>query len=79
MASSFIGRDTDREQVAALLDTARVVTLLGPGGVGKTRLALEVARVAGMRRGLGVRIVELARLDDGEDVPAAVVAARAGE
>ena len=51
-----------------------MVTLVGPGGVGKTRLALEVARAAAARRGMGVRIVELARLDDGEDVLAAVVA-----
>jgi predicted ATPase/DNA-binding SARP family transcriptional activator len=38
-----IGRDSDIRRVDELLDTARTITLLGPGGVGKTRLAAEVA------------------------------------
>jgi predicted ATPase/class 3 adenylate cyclase len=41
--SSFIGRERDVARVAAALDDARVVTLTGVGGVGKTRLALQVA------------------------------------
>ena len=41
--SSFIGRDREVARVAAALDEARVVTLTGVGGVGKTRLALQVA------------------------------------
>jgi len=46
--SSFIGRERELQQTAAALGGARVVTLTGPGGVGKTRLALEVAgQVAG--------------------------------
>src|SRR5216110_2539252 len=45
--SSFIGRAREQEQTAAALDEARLVTLTGPGGVGKTRLALQAAgRVA---------------------------------
>jgi predicted ATPase/class 3 adenylate cyclase/DNA-binding XRE family transcriptional regulator len=46
--SSFIGRERELAEVAALLSTARLVTLTGTGGVGKTRLALQVAtRVQG--------------------------------
>ena len=53
--SSFIGREGELEQIAAALGQARVVTLTGPGGVGKTRLALrgagQVAGRSGMARG----------------------------
>ena len=42
--AAFIGRDSERAKVADLVADARVVTLTGPGGSGKTRLALEVAR-----------------------------------
>ena len=41
--SSFIGRARELEQTGAALGQARVVTLTGPGGVGKTRLALQAA------------------------------------
>ena len=40
----FFGRTTEREQLAALLDTEHLVTVTGPGGVGKTRISVEVAR-----------------------------------
>ncbi|MEV6031394.1 BTAD domain-containing putative transcriptional regulator [Nonomuraea sp. NPDC052116] len=42
--TSFVGRDADVTAVSALLGSARLVTLLGPGGAGKTRLSVEVAR-----------------------------------
>ncbi|WP_309722472.1 NACHT domain-containing protein, partial [Armatimonas sp.] len=44
--SRFLGREPERVAIAEQLQMARLVTLLGPGGVGKTRLALEVARAS---------------------------------
>ncbi|OPZ91995.1 MAG: putative HTH-type transcriptional regulator [Firmicutes bacterium ADurb.Bin419] len=41
--TEFIGRETEMSQVSLLLDRSRLVTLVGPGGIGKTRLALQVA------------------------------------
>src|SRR4051794_29482536 len=41
-ADSFLGREQERADLAAALTTARLVTLTGPPGIGKTRLALEV-------------------------------------
>ncbi|MFJ2771405.1 BTAD domain-containing putative transcriptional regulator [Streptomyces sp. NPDC087300] len=63
----LIGRDRPTTEVAQLLDTARLVTLTGPGGVGKTRLALEAAGRVG--RG-GVWLVELAGVAGGSGVDA---------
>ena len=44
--TSFVGREADLERVGALLGEHRLVTLTGPGGAGKTRLAVEAARPA---------------------------------
>ena len=63
-ASSLVGRDHDRDAALESLERARVVTLVGPGGVGKTRLALEVARVGAQRHPLGAKIAELAPVTD---------------
>ena len=57
------------------LRTARVVTLTGPGGCGKTRLALRVAALAEAGFGDGARLVELAPLTDPALVPASVAQA----
>ncbi len=72
-ASSFVGRDEDRDALADLLGQARVVTLVGPGGVGKTRLALEVARVGAEERALGAKVAELAPVADGPGAADAIV------
>ena len=70
--SPLVGRGP---QLAAVLDgvrTARVVTLTGPGGCGKTRLALGAAALAADGFGDGARLVELASLTDPALVPACV-------
>jgi predicted ATPase/DNA-binding CsgD family transcriptional regulator len=62
--TSFVGRRSEISEAKRVLSTARLVTLTGVGGVGKTRLALRVA--AGVRRAFadGVWLVELAALQD---------------
>jgi predicted ATPase/DNA-binding SARP family transcriptional activator len=71
--TSFIGRDSDLTRVGKLLDEARLVTLTGPGGAGKTRLSLEAgARLAG-RMPDGVWFVELAPVADPAEMPHAVL------
>jgi predicted ATPase/class 3 adenylate cyclase len=82
--SSFVGRARELEQTAAVLGEARLVTLTGPGGVGKTRLALQVARQVSPRFGDGAWLCELAPVRDPalvDDAAAAVfsVTARAGQ
>ena len=70
--TSFIGRERDLEQVKDLLRQTRLVTLTGTGGVGKTRLALEVARQVVEDYPDGIWLVELAALADPTLVPHAV-------
>jgi predicted ATPase/DNA-binding SARP family transcriptional activator len=73
--TSLVGRDDQVAQVQALTGENRLVTLTGPGGVGKTRLATEVAgRVAAQARG-EVWLVDLAPVSDPGDVPYAVLSA----
>ncbi len=60
----LIGRDALRKELADALETARLVTLVGPGGVGKTSLAYEVARDVERRYGDGVVAVELLSVVD---------------
>ena len=75
--TSFIGREHEVARVGAALDSYRLVTLVGPGGAGKTRLATEVAaEVAGRARDGapdGVWMAELASVTDAADVPHAVL------
>jgi predicted ATPase/DNA-binding XRE family transcriptional regulator len=63
--TTFIGRDNDRARVRALLESGPLVTLVGPGGVGKTRLALEVAGEAAPVFSAGVRVADLGLVLDG--------------
>jgi predicted ATPase/class 3 adenylate cyclase/tetratricopeptide (TPR) repeat protein len=63
--TSFIGRDREIERVVDLLDAHRLVTLVGTGGVGKTRLALQVGADVLDRYEDGVWFIELAPLSDG--------------
>jgi predicted ATPase/DNA-binding CsgD family transcriptional regulator/DNA-binding XRE family transcriptional regulator len=73
--TSFIGRERELAEVRRLLGQARLVTLTGAGGVGKTRLALEVARSVQADYPDGVWLVELAALADPALVPQAVATA----
>jgi predicted ATPase/class 3 adenylate cyclase len=62
--TSFIGRRQERAEVSALLEAARLVTLTGPGGTGKTRLALRVAADHLDRFAGGVFFVDLSPVTD---------------
>ncbi|GAA4788140.1 AfsR/SARP family transcriptional regulator [Streptomyces ziwulingensis] len=73
--TSFVGRDRDIEALGADLAAARLVTLLGPGGAGKTRLSQEAAEAAGEVARDGVWLAELAPVDDPAAVPEAVLTA----
>ncbi|MDT5356468.1 MAG: hypothetical protein QOJ56_5000 [Mycobacterium sp.] len=72
--SSFIGRESELDEVQAAVKTHRLVTLTGVGGVGKTRLALEIARRLVDEFPDGVWVFELAAVTDPAAVPDAVAA-----
>jgi predicted ATPase/DNA-binding SARP family transcriptional activator len=71
----LVGRDAELRDLRQLFDGHRLVTLVGPGGVGKTRLALEVARAACADLRFGGCVVELAPVGDPAGVRAAIAAA----
>ncbi|WP_238006055.1 BTAD domain-containing putative transcriptional regulator [Dactylosporangium sp. AC04546] len=66
--TSFVGRDGDVERLSAQILDGRLVTLVGPGGAGKTRLATTVAAASG-----GAWLVELAPVTEAGEVPATVL------
>jgi len=70
--TSFVGRETEIAQILALLDKNRLVTLIGSGGVGKTRTSLQVAASLLDGSGDGVWFIELAPLTSGDYIPATV-------
>jgi predicted ATPase/DNA-binding SARP family transcriptional activator len=69
---SLVGRDDVVEDLVELVGQTRLVTLTGPGGVGKSSVALEVARRNHDRFRDGVRLIELAPITTPEDVATAV-------
>ncbi len=72
LATELIGRATDLEHLADAVGRSRLVTLTGPGGVGKSTLAAELARRLADRFEDGVRFVELATVQDERALVAAV-------
>ncbi|MGA7272883.1 MAG: adenylate/guanylate cyclase domain-containing protein, partial [Acidimicrobiia bacterium] len=75
--TSFVGRDRELAEVEDLLARSRLVTLVGVGGSGKTRLAVQAAAAVAERFGHGVWMVDLARLSD-SDLVAPTVATTLG-
>jgi predicted ATPase/class 3 adenylate cyclase/DNA-binding CsgD family transcriptional regulator len=73
--TNFIGRETESAEVAALLTTGRLVTLTGAGGVGKTRLAIQLATQLAPEFSDGARYVDLAPIADPDVVPITVIRA----
>ena len=70
--STFVGRDDDLCDVGRILGEVRLLTLWGPGGVGKTRLALEVANEMSSRYRDGIHLCDLAVINRSADVTRAV-------
>ncbi len=66
----FVGRHKEAEHLIKLLDRYRLVTLTGPGGSGKTRLAIEMTHTQVGRHADGVWIVDLAPVDNDQLLPA---------
>ncbi|MBV8221553.1 MAG: AAA family ATPase, partial [Solirubrobacterales bacterium] len=73
--SSFVGRRRELDELYAMLPNARLVTLAGTGGVGKTRMALELARRAAASYPDGAALVELSAVTDAEPAADALAAA----
>ena len=74
-STSFVGREEQIAEIARLLPSARLLTLTGAGGCGKTRLALRVAARESPAYDDGAWFVDLAAVADGESLPQAAAAA----
>jgi len=68
-ATSFLGRQREIAEIGERLEEARLLTLTGPGGTGKTRLALQVAAAVADRYPDGVRFVALGAIGQSDLVP----------
>ena len=75
--NEFVGRTAELRQLDELLNSTRLVTLVGPGGVGKTRVALRAAAAAAPRYPDGVWLVKLSGLRDRRLLPH-IIAQRIG-
>jgi predicted ATPase/class 3 adenylate cyclase len=75
--TSFVGREHDVDHVSDLVEQHRLVTLIGVGGVGKTRLALQIAEGLAPQFADGAWLVDLAAAPDDESVPLAIATALA--
>src|SRR5258708_34813782 len=73
--TDFVGRRSELAQIAAMLERGRMVTVVGPGGVGKTRVALVAAAQAADNYPGGGWIVELSGLRDPLLLPNTVASA----
>jgi predicted ATPase/class 3 adenylate cyclase len=71
-ATQLIGREDDLQQVTSILKSGRLVTLFGMGGMGKTRLSIEVARRAATAYPDGTWFIDLAAVTEREAVAASV-------
>ncbi|HEX9064645.1 MAG TPA: tetratricopeptide repeat protein [Streptosporangiaceae bacterium] len=76
--NSFIGRERDLTDLVAILDRVRALTLCGPGGIGKTRLALRLGAMLGSGFADGVWIADLADAEVAADRLVPVVSAALG-
>jgi predicted ATPase/Tfp pilus assembly protein PilF len=74
-ATSFIGREREVDELLSVIQQQRLITLIGTGGIGKTRLALRLASESVMNFADGVRLVELADLTQPELVSQAIAQA----
>ena len=73
--TSFVGRDEEIARIGKQLEESRLITLVGPGGGGKTRLAAEAGARAAESVHHGVWLAELASVTDPDDLPQAVLGA----
>jgi predicted ATPase/class 3 adenylate cyclase len=71
--TSFVGRDRELREATRLLEETSVLTLVGPGGTGKTRLALQVAAAVADGYPHGAHFVDLSPVSDPEFLPAAIL------
>ncbi|MGB7342543.1 MAG: protein kinase [Phototrophicaceae bacterium] len=73
--TEFIGREDEIQQIEGLLPTTRLITILAPGGMGKTRLSIEIARRNRAIYNDGIYLIELAELSDAKAIIPAIAAA----
>jgi predicted ATPase/class 3 adenylate cyclase len=73
--TSFIGREAEIAEITARIETNRLVTLVGAGGIGKTRTSLQVAANLLDGSGDGVWLIELAPLASGDYLPTTIASA----